>query len=64
VGHQRQFARHAVVEMESPGHHAGHRRHQLASSNLSNAVMDGTKIRFAIFQDALMTGCRGCPTDW
>lgn len=36
----------------------------MALSNLSGANMDGAKLRFAIFQDALMTGCRSCPTGW
>ena len=37
---------------------------QLYSSNFSNATMSGTRIRFAIFQDAVMDGCKGCPHDW
>ena len=32
--------------------------------NLTNAVMDGAKIRFAIFQDAWMQDCKGCPVHW
>jgi len=27
-------------------------------------VFDGVRIRFAIFQDAFMEGCKGCPHDW
>lgn len=38
---------------------------KLYDSNLSEAIMDdGTVITFAIFQDAYMEGCRGCPFDW
>jgi uncharacterized protein YjbI with pentapeptide repeats len=33
-------------------------------ADLSDAVFDGVKIRFAIFQDAFMEGCKGCPQDW
>ncbi|MBN8913265.1 MAG: pentapeptide repeat-containing protein, partial [Rhizobiales bacterium] len=33
-------------------------------ANLANAVFEGTRIRFAIFQDAFMEGCKGCPFDW
>lgn len=32
--------------------------------NLTDAVMDGAKIRFAIFQDAWMPDCKGCPIHW
>lgn len=32
--------------------------------NLTGAVMDGAKIRFAIFQDAWMPDCKGCPVHW
>lgn len=32
--------------------------------NLTGAVMDGAKIRFAIFQDAWMQDCKGCPVHW
>jgi uncharacterized protein YjbI with pentapeptide repeats len=32
--------------------------------NLTGATMDGAKIRFAIFQDAWMPDCKGCPIHW
>ena len=37
---------------------------KLYQANLSHAIMKGTKITFAIFQDAYMEGCIGCPHNW
>ncbi|MCG8356320.1 MAG: pentapeptide repeat-containing protein [Kiloniellales bacterium] len=37
---------------------------KLYDSDLSDATFEGTVITFAIFQDAYMDGCRGCPFDW
>jgi uncharacterized protein YjbI with pentapeptide repeats len=33
-------------------------------ADLERAVMDGVQLRFAVFQDAWMKDCRGCPTHW
>ena len=37
---------------------------KLYQANLSHAIMKNTIIKFAIFQDAFMEGCLGCPHDW
>lgn len=37
---------------------------KLYQANLSHAIMKDTKITFAIFQDAYMEGCVGCPHNW
>lgn len=37
---------------------------KLYQANLSHAIMKNTKITFAIFQDAYMEGCIGCPHNW
>ena len=33
-------------------------------ANLEKAIMDGSRIRFAVFQDAWMKDCTGCPANW
>jgi hypothetical protein len=33
-------------------------------ANLGNAIFDGVSIRFTIFQNAVMDGCKGCPFEW
>jgi uncharacterized protein YjbI with pentapeptide repeats len=33
-------------------------------ANLEGAVMEAPRIRFAVFQDAWMKDCAGCPVNW
>ena len=33
-------------------------------SNLKNANLERAILRFTIFPDANLKGCKGCPTDW
>lgn len=33
-------------------------------ANLEGAHMSGVRLRFAVFQDAWMKDCTGCPVNW
>lgn len=37
---------------------------KFSASNFDGAVMYGTRIRFALFDQVAFGSCRGCPTDW